>query len=100
MGCSYSEPVLNPSDFCVHPELNNVLVFLETVKVKSIDGVNDFLKVQTPGREPVWHKTNITSIKAPPMTKEYYLKRYCKKFFGRWVYTDDELKYPQEYYKL
>lgn len=95
MGCYFStESVLDTSQFCIHPELNDVWCFLETKRVESIDGVNTFLKP-----ESQWIKTEI-DIQNQKMSKEYYLNRYCRKFFGKWVYIGDNKKPPQKYLKV
>jgi hypothetical protein len=92
--CIYSEPDFDWSQFLIHPELKYVLCPPETVRVESIDGLNTFLRINSG-----WSKTEI-SITSPPMPKEYYLNRYCRKFFGKWVYIGDNKKPPQKYLKV
>ncbi len=87
-------PYFDPSQYYIHPELDDVYCFYKTERIESIDGVNTFLQVNSK-----YFKTNIDTIKRPKMPKKEYLEKYCQNVGGQWVYVG-VTKCGPEYFKV
>ena len=81
MGCFESD--FDPTKYQKHPEIDDVWVQKHFLRVRALDGINDYIKV---GEQ--WHKTEINI--ETNMNKQKFIKQYCVKKCNRWIYTSNK----------